>query len=48
MFDNADRFARVSQGFLARIEAVPADAWGNASPCPNWTARAVVAHVIDE
>ncbi|ADB32230.1 hypothetical protein Kfla_3167 [Kribbella flavida DSM 17836] len=44
----ADRFDRVAQGFLARIEAVPADRWNNPTPCPNWTARQVVAHVINE
>lgn len=48
MSENADRFARVSEGFLARIEAVPADRWDNLSPCPNWTAREIVAHVINE
>jgi len=48
MSENADRFARVSAGFLARIEDVPADAWDNPSPCPNWTACEVVAHVINE
>jgi len=48
MSENSDRFARVSAGFLARIEAVPADRWDNPTPCPNWTARQVVAHVINE
>lgn len=48
MSENSDRFARVSQGFLARIKAVPADRWDNPSPCPTWTARQVVAHVINE
>ncbi|MDX6249075.1 MAG: hypothetical protein QOF10_2435 [Kribbellaceae bacterium] len=48
MPENADRFARVSDGFLSRIEAVPADRWDDPSPCPDWTAREVVAHVINE
>ncbi len=29
------------------LDAVPADAWDNASPCTDWTARQVVAHVVD-
>jgi uncharacterized protein (TIGR03086 family) len=48
MSENADRFARVSQGFLERIEAVPAERWDDPTPCPNWTARQVVAHVVNE
>jgi hypothetical protein len=27
---------------------VPADRWTSPSPCPGWTAREVVAHVINE
>jgi uncharacterized protein (TIGR03086 family) len=48
MSENADRFQRVAGDFLARIEAVPADRWTSPSPCPGWTARQVVAHVINE
>jgi uncharacterized protein (TIGR03086 family) len=29
------------------LSAVPAEAWANPSPCPGWTARDVVAHMID-
>jgi uncharacterized protein (TIGR03086 family) len=48
MSENADRFARVSQGFLARIVDVPSDRWDAPTPCPNWTARQVVCHVVNE
>jgi uncharacterized protein (TIGR03086 family) len=48
MSEQADRFRRAADGFQQRIEAVPADAWDSPSPCPNWTARDVVAHVINE
>lgn len=44
----ADRFRRTADGFLARIEAVPPDRWSAPSPCPGWSARDVVAHVINE
>ena len=33
--------------FGAVVEAVPADAWGNPSPCEGWSAADVVAHVVD-
>lgn len=29
------------------VEAVPAEAWDRPSPCPPWTAREVVAHLVD-
>lgn len=29
------------------LDAVPAEAWTNPSPCTEWTARHVVAHMID-
>lgn len=44
----ADRFRRTADGFADRIAAVPADRWDSPSPCPAWTARDVVAHVINE
>ncbi|MCO7222543.1 TIGR03086 family metal-binding protein [Klenkia sp. PcliD-1-E] len=31
----------------AVLDAVPADRWDRASPCAGWTARDVVAHVVD-
>jgi uncharacterized protein (TIGR03086 family) len=48
MSETADRFERVAGAFLARIEAVPADRWTSPSPCLGWSAREVVAHVINE
>jgi hypothetical protein len=35
----ADRYRLLSGGFLARIQAAPADRWDAASPCEGWTAR---------
>jgi uncharacterized protein (TIGR03086 family) len=43
----ADRYRRLAERFTATVEAVPADAWNNASPCEGWTAADVLAHVID-
>lgn len=47
MTDISDRYARIADGFTARIEAVPADAWDNDSPCEGWKARDVALHVIN-
>jgi len=43
----APRYRDLAAGFTARIDAVPADRWDNASPCEGWTARDVVRHVLD-
>jgi uncharacterized protein (TIGR03086 family) len=34
--------------FVARVEAVPDDAWDNATPCTDWDVRALVNHVVGE
>jgi len=47
MTETSERFLRVAEGFSARVEAVPEEAWEKPSPCEEWTARDVVAHVID-
>ncbi len=48
MNDAAGRYRRLSEGFTARVEAVPpADPrWEQPSPCADWTARGVVAHMV--
>lgn len=33
------------RAFDARVQAAPADSWGNQSPCAEWKARDVVVHV---
>jgi uncharacterized protein (TIGR03086 family) len=47
MSDIAERYDRLAAGFLARITATPADRWDATSPCAGWTARDVVAHVVN-
>ncbi|WP_406500279.1 maleylpyruvate isomerase N-terminal domain-containing protein [Streptomyces sp. NBC_00846] len=37
----------LSDEFLARIAATPTTRWDASSPCAGWTARDVVAHVIN-
>jgi uncharacterized protein (TIGR03086 family) len=40
-----DQMTRLADQFDARVQATPADAWTNQSPCENWTARDVVVHL---
>lgn len=47
MSEIADRYAHLADDFLARIRATPDDLWDAKSPCQGWTARDVVAHVIN-
>jgi uncharacterized protein (TIGR03086 family) len=46
MSANADNYRRAIAGFSAVVDAIPADGWSAPSPCPDWTAREVVGHVI--
>ena len=41
-----DRYRRNADAFADTVRAVPADRWGDPSPCPDWDARAVVAHIV--
>jgi uncharacterized protein (TIGR03086 family) len=43
----SERYARIADGFTRRIEAVEPEQWVNRSPCTEWTARDVAAHVVD-
>lgn len=47
MSDVADRYSTIADDFTARVEGVRGAGWVAPSPCPEWTARDVVAHVID-
>ena len=38
-------FDRALAKFDAVVRQVPDDAWGNASPCEEWTAADIVGHV---
>jgi uncharacterized protein (TIGR03086 family) len=46
MSDEAvDRIQSIVHGFDQRVQATPASAWTNQSPCDEWNARDVVVHV---
>lgn len=42
----ADRYRRLAATFTGTVDAVPADAWENPSPCEGWSAREVLDHVL--
>jgi len=44
--DVQDRYRRVSNGFDAAVRAVTPEKWEAQSPCEQWRARDVVAHVV--
>lgn len=46
MSEISERYARLADAFAAKIAAVPDDRWSSPSPCENWTARDIVAHVV--
>ncbi len=46
MSETADRYGRVAAGFTSRVAAVAPGQWSSPTPCPNWTVRDLVAHVI--
>jgi uncharacterized protein (TIGR03086 family) len=43
----SDRYRRLAGEMTKKIEAVPSDKWGAASPCEGWTALDVVRHVSE-
>lgn len=45
--DAASRFDRRSTPLTRLVDAVPADAWGQPSPCADWSAAEVLQHLID-
>ena len=47
MTEVQDRYRVVSSGFDAAVKAVAPDKWGAQSPCEQWTARDVLAHVVE-
>src|ERR1700722_15135809 len=42
-----DRYRLPAGAFDARVQAAPPDSWDVQSPCTDWRARDVVAHVVE-
>jgi len=47
MIDVQDSYRVVSSGFGAAVKAVAPDQWEAQSPCEQWTARDLLAHVVE-
>ncbi len=47
MSDHRDSFQQLVDRFTAVLDGLPASAWAAPSPCADWTAADVVAHVVD-
>jgi uncharacterized protein (TIGR03086 family) len=47
MTRTSDRYQRLAADMTATIARVPDEQWGNSSPCPDWTARDIVQHLVD-
>ena len=43
---HAERYGRVAAGFSARVDGIADDQWAAPTPCPLWTVRHVVGHVV--
>ena len=46
MSETRERYARIASDFGSTLQKVPAGAWDAPSPCPEWSAFDVAAHVI--
>jgi len=46
MTDPAARYRHLAARFTELVAAVPDHAWGQQSPCEDWTARDVLHHVV--
>lgn len=46
MSEVSDRYARVAQGFAARLDQCRPDELEGPSPCAEWTGRDVASHVV--
>ena len=46
MSEVIERYQGLAEQFGARVEATPDDKWDEQSPCADWKARDVVAHVV--
>ena len=46
MSEVIERYRGLAEQFGERVEATPDEKWDAPSPCPEWKARDVVAHVV--
>jgi len=43
----SERYRALARELTRRVDAVPAGRWDDPSPCPDWSARDVLQHLID-
>jgi uncharacterized protein (TIGR03086 family) len=46
MSEISERYARRADAFAAKVAGVADDQWSAPTPCPDWTARDLVRHVV--
>ncbi len=46
MTEISDRYARLSQAFADKVAGVADGDWSKGTPCPEWTAKDLVGHVV--
>ena len=46
MSESSERYRLIADGFTARLLGVSAEQWATPTPCPEWTVRDLVVHVI--
>src|ERR1035441_3778424 len=46
MSEIAKRYGAIAHGFTIRVEGVGPDDWSVLTPCSDWSAKDLVAHVI--
>ena len=42
----ADRYTAIAEGLDARVAGCTTAAWGVSTPCPEWTVRDILEHVV--
>jgi uncharacterized protein (TIGR03086 family) len=42
----ADRYTAIAEGLGARVAGCTTAAWGVSTPCPEWTVRDILEHVV--
>lgn len=47
MSDTSERYRARAAEFTRRVTAVPDERWDDPSPCADWSARDVLAHMLD-
>src|SRR4026208_2378415 len=47
MSDISRRYSALARELTRRVDNVPAGRWDDQSPCPDWTARDVLQHLLD-